>query len=358
LTTPSTKHELLHDILKQVSRSFYLTLNVLPIGVRDQMGLAYLFARAADTIADTDLIDRSERLKYLDQFRAQFTTAGVDWKAVQEIQTALVPHQKDSGESILLQRLEDCFRLYEECSPDDRKRIQWVIKVLTEGMEMDLNRFPGQSGDHLAALSTLDDLDQYTYHVAGCVGDFWTRMICAHRPTMVRWDVEEMAAIGVRFGKGLQLTNILKDIGRDLRNGRCYIPESLLDEVGLKPVDLLNDSSLPKFKPVLDRLIRMAIEHLDQGWVYTMAIPVSEIRQRLACIWPILLAGETLRRVAVAPDLLDPGVNIKAPRSEVYLIMTLTTLTCANGFVATSYWNRVREQVVSAVEQSPQSRLA
>jgi len=351
LTTPSTKHELLHDILKQVSRSFYLTLNVLPIGVRDQMGLAYLFARAADTIADTDLIDRSDRLKYLDQFRAQFTTAGVDWKAVQGIQAALVPHQKDSGESILLQRLEDCFRLYEECSPDDRKRIQWVIKVLTEGMEMDLNRFPGQSGDHLAALSTLDDLDQYTYHVAGCVGDFWTRMICAHRPTMGRWDVEEMAAIGVRFGKGLQLTNILKDIGRDLHNGRCYIPESLLDEVGLKPADLLNDNNLPKFKPVLDRLIRMAIEHLDQGWVYTMAIPVSEIRQRLACIWPILLAGETLRRVAVAPDLLDPAVNVKAPRRAVYLIMTLTTLTCANGFVATSYWNRVREQVVSAVEQ-------
>ena len=52
-----------------------------------------------------------------------------------------------------------------------------------------------------------------------------------------------------------------------------------------------------------------------------------------------------------SPDLLDPAVNAKAPRSEVYLIMTLTTLTCANGFVATSYWNRVREQVVSAVEQ-------
>jgi len=352
LTTPSTRHALLHDILKQVSRSFYLTLNVLPIGVRDQMGLAYLFARAADTIADTGLIDRAERLEHLNRFREQFTTAGVDWKAVQGIQRALVPRQKDSGESILLQRLEDCFKLYEECSPDDRKRIQWVIKVLTQGMEMDLKRFPG---DRLAALSTLDDLDRYTYHVAGCVGDFWTRMICAHRPTMGRWDVEEMAAIGVRFGKGLQLTNILKDIGRDLHNGRCYIPESLLDEVGLKPADLLNDSSLPKFKPVLDRLIGMAIEHLDQGWFYTMAIPVSEIRQRLACIWPILLAGETLRRVAVAPDLLDPGVNIKAPRSEVYLIMTLTTLTCANGFVATSYWNRVREQVVSAVEQSSQS---
>ena len=66
-TDPAT-HELLHGILKQVSRSFYLTLNVLPANVRDQMGLSYLFARAADTIADTDLISRAQRLEYLISF--------------------------------------------------------------------------------------------------------------------------------------------------------------------------------------------------------------------------------------------------------------------------------------------------
>ena len=49
-----------------------------------------------------------------------------------------------------------------------------------------------------------------------------------------------------------------------------------------------------------------------------MSIPVSEIRQRLACIWPIILAGETLKRVAMAEDLLNPAVNVKVPRSVVY----------------------------------------
>ena len=66
------------------------------------------------------------------------------------------------------------------------------------------------------------------------------------------------------------------------------------------------------------------MEHLDEGWFYTMSIPVSEIRQRLACMWPILLAGETLKRVKTAPDLLDPAVNIKAPRSVVYRVMAIT----------------------------------
>lgn len=345
LNTLPVTHELLHDILKQVSRSFYLTLNVLPVGVRDQMGLSYLFARAADTIADTDLIDRAQRLKYLNQFRAQFTTAGVDSTAIREIQTVLIPHQKDSGESVLLQRLEDCFKLYEACSIGDQERIRWLMEVLPRGMEMDLTRFPGESSSQLTALATLDELDQYTYYVAGCVGEFWTRMVCAHRPTMTNWNVAEMSAIGVRFGKGLQLTNIVKDIARDLHHGRCYVPESLLAEAGMKPADLLIEANLPRFRPVLDQLIGLAMDHLDQGWIYTMAIPVSEIRQRLACMWPILLAGETLKRVAAAPDLLNPAVNIKAPRSVVYRAVALTTLTCANAFVATTYWDSLRKQI-------------
>ena len=341
-TTQAT-HDLLHGILKRVSRSFYLTLNVLPVGVRDQMGLAYLFARAADTIADTDLIDREQRLKYLHQFRIQFKFPEIHWEDLREIQAALVPHQKDSAESVLLQRLKDCFKLYESCSAGDRARIQWLMDVLPQGMEMDLMRFPGQSAANLTALATLDELDQYTYYVAGCVGEFWTRMVCAHRPAMSRWDTAKMSALGVKFGKGLQLTNILKDIGRDLHRGRCYVPESLLSPMGLGAADLLNERNLPKFRPVLRQLIRLAMEHLDQGWVYTMSIPAPEIRQRLACMWPILLAGETLKRVAASPDILNPAVNVKAPRAIVYRVMAVTTLSGANGYIATAYWDRLRK---------------
>ena len=80
-------------------------------------------------------------------------------------------------------------------------------------------------------------------------------MVCAHRPGMERWNVDEMSAIGVRFGKGLQLTNIVKDIARDLQNGRCYVPESLLSEAGLTAADLLVEANLPRFRPVLGKLI-------------------------------------------------------------------------------------------------------
>ncbi len=310
------------------------------------MGLAYLFARAADTIADTELISREQRLDYLNRFRAQFADVAVARSDVQAIQAALVPHQSDSAERVLLQRLEECLALYETFESGDKERIRWLMGVLPDGMAMDLTRFHGTSAQGLTALQTLEELDQYTYYVAGCVGEFWTRMVCAHCPSMASWDVSRMSAIGVRFGKGLQLTNIVKDLARDLHNGRCYVPEVLLREAGLTPADLLNRDSLPTFRPVLNRLIKLAMEHLDQGWMYTMALPRFEIRQRLACMWPILLAGETLKRVATAPDLLDPTVNVKAPRSVVYRVMALTTFTGACGYVGTAYWGRLRKQIV------------
>ncbi len=310
------------------------------------MGLAYLFARAADTIADTELISREQRLDYLNRFRAQFADVAVARSDVQAIQAALVPHQSDSAERVLLQRLEECLALYETFESGDKERIRWLMGVLPDGMAMDLTRFHGTSAQGLTALQTLEELDQYTYYVAGCVGEFWTRMVCAHCPAMASWDVSRMSAIGVRFGKGLQLTNIVKDLARDLHNGRCYVPEGLLREAGLTPADLLNRDSLSTFRPVLNRLIKLAMEHLDQGWMYTMALPRFEIRQRLACMWPILLAGETLKRVATAPDLLDPAVNVKAPRSVVYRVMALTTFTGACGYVGTAYWGRLRKQIV------------
>lgn len=328
-----------------MSRLFYTTLVVVPADVRDQIGLGYLFARAADTIADTDLIERARRLDFLSQLKAQFVSDQISWSQIRNIQQAMSPLQQDSSERILLERLEDCFRLFQECSPEDRRRVQRLMTTLTQGMEMDLSRFPGQSVEDLVALKTLDDLDRYTYYVAGCVGEFWTDLMCAHRKSLASWNVRHMSDVGVRFGKGLQLTNIVKDIAHDLQKGRCYIPETMLAEAGLTPRDLLDQTNLPRFRPVLSKLVRMATEHLDQGWMYTMSIPRQEIRLRLSCMWPILSAGESLRLVLHSPDLLNPAVKVKIPRSTVYQILALTTFTGACGYVGTAYWGRLRKQI-------------
>ncbi|TKS60280.1 MAG: squalene synthase [Nitrospira sp.] len=319
---------------------------MVPADVRDQVSLAYLFARAADTIADTELIDRPRRLDFLSQLKGQFVSDQIAWSQVRAIQEAVGPLQQDSAERVLLERLDECFRLFLDFSQDDQRRVQRLMTTLTQGMEMDLSVFPGKSVEDLVALKTLDDLDRYTYYVAGCVGEFWTDLMCAHRKALASWKVREMSKVGVRFGKGLQLTNIVKDIAHDLQKGRCYIPETMLAEAGLKPRDLLDQKNLARFRPVLSKLVRMAVEHLDQGWLYTMAIPRYETRLRLSCMWPILSAGESLKLVMNSPDLLNPTVKVKIPRGKVYQIMALTTFTGACGYSGTAYWGRLRKQIV------------
>ena len=224
---------LLHDVLKPVARSFYLTIAALPARVRKPVGLAYLFARIADTVADTGQVDRSARVMVLQQFKRQFVKAHINWDEINGIQSILSSQHRPPGDQTLLKHVKACFHMYEGLAPEDQQNIRQVLPMLIRGMEMDVQMFPGESEAHLAVLPTLADLDRYTYQVAGCVGEFWTNVLYAHIPRIRRcWDREQKIQMGIQFGKGLQLTNILKDLAKDLRRGRCYIPLEMLQSVG------------------------------------------------------------------------------------------------------------------------------
>lgn len=341
----SVERYLLDDVLKQVSRSFYLTLAVLPGCVVKQVGLAYLFARAADTIADAGQVDRSARAMLLGQLKLQFVQEACNREAINAIQALTVSQQEHPGERILLEHLDRCFHVYENLSPDDREEIRHVLPILISGMEMDLDRFPGESGADLAALSSLEDLDDYTYRIAGCVGEFWTNIMYAHLPRIRRtWDRETKIRTGIRFGKGLQLTNILKDLATDLRRGRCYVPLELLAQAGLAPPDLLDTRSMSGFSPVLHELVQTALAHLDQGWLYATSVPRRDLRLRLACMWPILIALKTLHLLTTCDNLLDPTRKLKISRWEVYRIIAASTLTGTTS-AGTAYWGHLRKSV-------------
>ena len=101
--TESDKERLLTDLLKDVSRAFYLTLRVLPGGLREPIGLAYLLARAADTIADTTLVPTGQRMEHLLGFRQQVIgPTNVD--AIDTLMYSLSDKQTDSRWSQLFGR--------------------------------------------------------------------------------------------------------------------------------------------------------------------------------------------------------------------------------------------------------------
>src|SRR5207253_7884257 len=95
LSLLTTSDELLGDLLRQVSRSFYLSLAILPAPLREPLGLGYLLARAADTVTDTRLIARPERIRHLETLRRRYAGEPGDVAAVAR---ACGPHQTQVAE--------------------------------------------------------------------------------------------------------------------------------------------------------------------------------------------------------------------------------------------------------------------
>ena len=100
----------------------------------------------------------------------------------------------------MLTVLAQACELLDETEEVDRREVRRVVTTLTRGMEFDLRRFPNETSGELGALKTHAELEEYTYLVAGCVGEFWTIMTCAKQRALKRWDVNAMSATGIRLG--------------------------------------------------------------------------------------------------------------------------------------------------------------
>ena len=292
--------ELGGPLLKSVSRSFYLTIRILPARIQAPIGLAYLLARASDTIADTAEASEPVRLHHLAAFGKMIRDGASE--GLPELQREIQP--PDPGERELIAKLDRCFAWLVTLPESDRREIAGVLEKIICGQTLDLQRFP--KGDGVIALQTAAELDEYTYLVAGCVGEFWTRICLAHLPQYSRASESELLRLGVNYGKGLQLVNILRDIPADRRAGRCYLPADELRAA--------NSTPAKPAREVFDRWHQRAVEHLEDGRRYLAALRPA--RLRIGCFLPWYLGVETLRLLNERPPL-ETEEKIKVPRSTV-----------------------------------------
>lgn len=299
--------DLAGPLLASVSRSFYLTIRILPSGLRAPIGLAYLLARASDTIADTADAMAAVRLKYLAAFGEMIRRG--DTAELADLQREIRPAA--AGECELVAKLDRCLEWLASMNEADQRDIVAVMEKIIRGQTLDLERFAMQDG--IVALQSAAELDEYTYLVAGCVGEFWTRICLRHLPRYATLDAVELERMGVNYGKGLQLVNILRDAPADLRDGRCYLPEDELRAVGIAPHRLATEPAAAR--PVFERWAAQARAHLDDGFRYIEALRPA--RLRIGCFVPWYLGVETLRLIHERPPLENPE-KIKVPRSTVY----------------------------------------
>ena len=310
-----TKLHGLNRLLRMVSRSFYLSLRVLPRQIRTQVGLAYVLARATDTVADSHSAPADLRSAVLLRMRDEIAAAAAG-DAVRSAEPINLSCHLTEMDQALLESFSDALAVLRNFGQADRQRIRDVLDTITSGQAMDLSRFGHASGGHIAALDTDEELDLYTYRVAGCVGEFWTKMCRAHLFPKARVNEAVLVENGVRLGKGLQLVNILRDLPRDLRQGRCYIPRERLAESGLSPESLLDPGGMEAFRSLYNHLLAQAETCLAAGRIYVAELPRGQIRIRFGCTLPRLIGLETLARLR-SGNVLDNRHRIKVSRSEV-----------------------------------------
>ncbi len=189
-------HTIAHarEITRRYARTFYFASHVLPAAKRDAAYVVYAFCRTADNITDvhgedTERIPDAERgiARLRDELDAVYADADgpTRWVALRDVVRRYhIPRQ--------------------------------YFDELLNGVAMDLTprRF-----------ETWADLEVYCYRVASVVGLIMTHIFGATTPAALTH--------AVQLGTAMQLTNILRDIGEDLRMGRVYLPQEELRSFGV-----------------------------------------------------------------------------------------------------------------------------
>jgi len=331
-------------ILKKVSRTLYLSVNILPEPVRTRMGLGYLLCRALDTIVDAPGVAAPDKLSVLKLAR------GLDKpEARAELLAragALAARPPQQAERELLQKLGKVLDIYARLPGRDISLFSELLSGVAEGMEMDVRSFPGGAP---AAFAKTADLERYCALIGGQPGVFWARL---YRETIRQssrgpgnFPSERDAEL---IGSALQVTNILKDLAADLRLGRCYLPQEELDTRNMKPGDLLDPANMERIRELTSKWTYWALDRLDQCEAFVSSIPKTELALRAAVIWPVYWAMDTLEESAHS-NLLDPADRPRVRRRRIYATMAATPpLLLSNTAFARGYRFR-RETLIGSI---------
>lgn len=287
------------ELLKSVSRSFYLTIRFLPSEMRPAIALGYMLARATDSVADSIRSHESLRAEMLE--RMNKAIAGEESaEKMQELATILAekvaPEVSSAAEQQLLREFGTCLQTLETFDSTQRALIRKVLSTIIEGQLWDLSAF--SAGD---TVSNDDETRRYTYMVAGCVGEFWTELgYAAMGERFCEADRRDiMLKAGVRYGQGLQLINILRDMEEDAARGRHY---------------LCSDAA---------KWLHRAESYMNDGMDYSRRL--GSFKLRFASILPALIGKKTIQ--LLQRSTLGKG-KVKIKRFSVYLSLLKAVFIC------------------------------
>ncbi len=301
------------EILPGVSRTFAISIKVLPGQLGRAVLCAYLLCRIADTVEDDQGMPAADKAALLDLLLRAFDDAPLA-EAYPARAASVVG---DATHVRLVQHTHLVFRLWRDLPPDSAAAVRTWVEEMGRGMKAFVLRHP--SGIRIA---TLEEYREYCYYVAGTVGYMLTELWRANSRAIGARVHDALWARARAFGEALQTVNILKDVAVDAeRENSIYIPEQLLRAHGSSHATLLDPRHETANHTALTELITLAWHDLDEAREYLLLVPRRAWRVRVFCILPLLYAYATLRELTSSRAMLRPGGTVKITRHEVRALM-------------------------------------
>ena len=242
------------QILPGVSRTFALTIPVLPERLAQVVANAYLLCRLADTIEDDVGLDHGQKSEFHRCFVAIVRGEEPAEPFAEEL-LPLLSSRTLAEERDLVSGTATVIRVTASFSAAERAALTRCVGIMCAGMP-EFQRHKSLSG-----LEDLVEMSDYCYVVAGVVGEMLTELFCVHCPEL-QSRRDEMMRLAVSFGQGLQMTNILKDIWDDRQADTCWLPRSVFrgGDFDLQRLDEFHDSDT--FRDGLQLLVGVSHRHL------------------------------------------------------------------------------------------------
>lgn len=274
------------SILESVSRTFALTIPLLPPNLEKVVGNTYLLCRIVDTIEDASGIDATTKQDLSASFVKTVLGSQNPKDFTEQCAIALAGHS-NRDEKELIQNIPRVLRVLESCDGEQRQAVARCIQIMSDGMSYFHTR---QNSD---GLENLTEFEKYCYVVAGVVGEMLTAVFSLHSPAFAK-NISQKEHLAVSFGQALQMTNILKDSPEDRERGVSWKP------IGVSDTDLLV----------------IAHQKLEDALRYIHCIPKTELGIRQFCFLAFGLAVLTLKKIALRHHG-HRSIKAKLTRSQV-----------------------------------------
>jgi farnesyl-diphosphate farnesyltransferase len=294
-------------ILSSVSRTFALTIPLLPPTIEVVIGNTYLLCRIVDTIEDAAELTPVEKQGlsklFLDTVLGVIPAESFVMPCLEALR-----NYSNVDELDLIAHTPTILRILHTFPSIDQAAISRCVSIMSEGMSHFHNR------QTPAGLKDLKEFEEYCYVVAGVVGELLTTVFGHHSPKFAK-DIQGHEKLAIAFGQALQMTNILKDSPEDCARG-----------VSWKPAQM---SQI--------QLLKIVYEKLQDSIAYIHLIPKDEIGMRRFCFLAFGLAVMTLDKIATRKEFSNKD-EVKLSRNTVWIFYGFTKLVASNDVLIKSFF--------------------